>query len=73
MSLKLLPGLRVYTLNKMMIFTQPAHLEQAAGRDLPQAESDAHRAAYVRRILATEGDVSSDDAPSDADQPTEQT
>jgi protein arginine kinase len=56
-SLKLLPGLRVYTLNKIMIFTQPAHLEQAAGRDLPQAESDAHRAAFVRRILAAEGEV----------------
>lgn len=56
-SLKLLPGLRVYTLNKIMIFTQAAHLEQAAGRDLPQSECDAHRAAYVRRILATEGVV----------------
>jgi hypothetical protein len=44
-----------------MIFTQPAHLEQAAGRDLPPAEGDAHRAAYVRRILATEGDVTPDD------------
>jgi protein arginine kinase len=66
-SLKLLPGLRVYTLNKMMIFTQPAHLEQAAGRDLPQAESDAHRASYVRRILATEGDVSANDAASTGD------
>ncbi|MEX2473272.1 MAG: protein arginine kinase [Gemmatimonadota bacterium] len=66
-SLKLLPGLRVYTLNKMMIFTQPAHLEQAAGRDLPQTESDAHRAAYVRRVLATEGYVSADDTPSDED------
>ena len=61
LSLKLLPGLRVYTLNKMMIFTQPAHLEQAAGRDLPASEGDAHRAAYVRRILATEGEVSPDD------------
>jgi protein arginine kinase len=60
LSLKLLPGLRVYTLNKMMIFTQPAHLEQAAGHDLPAAESDAHRAAYVRRILATEGEVTLD-------------
>ena len=56
-SLKLLPNLRVYTLNKLMIFTQAAHLEQAAGRDLPPAESDAHRATYVRRILATEGEV----------------
>ncbi|MDA0330124.1 MAG: protein arginine kinase [Gemmatimonadetes bacterium] len=72
-SLKLLPELRVYTLNKMMIFTQPAHLEQAAGRDLPQAESDAHRAAYVRRILDTEGDVSTGDQATDdsdlSDQP----
>lgn len=62
-SLKLLPGLRVYTLNKIMIFTQAAHLEQAAGRDLPQAECDAHRAAYVRRILATEGVVPPGDDP----------
>ena len=68
LSLKLLPGLRVYTLNKMMIFTQPAHLEQAAGRELPTSESDTHRAAYVRRILATEGDVTSDGA-SAADEP----
>jgi len=60
-SLKLLQKLRVYTLNKLMIFTQPAHLEEAAGRDLPPAEGDAHRAAYVRRILATEGDVTPDD------------
>lgn len=71
-SLKLLPRLRVYTLNKMMIFTQPAHLEQAAGRDLPQAESDAHRASYVRRILLTEGDVPSDDDASDGDELSEQ-
>ena len=34
LSLKLLPGLRVYTLNKMMIFTQSAHLEQAVGLSL---------------------------------------
>ncbi len=67
LSLKLLPGLRVYTLNKMMIFTQPAHLEQAAGRDLPPQESDTHRAAYVRRILATEGDVTLGGGSSEAD------
>lgn len=54
-SLKLLPGLRVYTLNKIMIFTQAAHLEEAAGRELTPSECDAHRAAYVRRVLAAEG------------------
>jgi protein arginine kinase len=64
-SLKLLPGLRVYTLNKIMIFTQPAHLEQAAGRELPPAESDAHRAAYVRRVLAAEGEIDSGAAGED--------
>jgi len=63
-SLKLLPGLRVYPLNKIMIFTQPAHLEEAAGRDLSPAEGDAHRAAYVRRIFSTEGLV-----PPDAEHP----
>ena len=60
-SLKLLPGLRVYPLNKIMIYTQPAHLEEAAGRDLSPAEGDAHRAAYVRRILSTEGAVTPDE------------
>lgn len=68
-SLKLLPGLRVYTLNKIMIFTQPAHLEQAASRDLPPTESDAHRATYVRRILATEGDVPPGPSGTDDDPP----
>ena len=65
MSLNLLPGLRVYTLNKLMIFTQPAHLDQAAGRDLSPEERDAHRATFVRRILATEGEIMSDDASDD--------
>lgn len=60
-SLKLLPELRVYTLNKIMIYSQTAHLEQAAGRDLPPPECDAHRASYVRRILSREGVVSSDE------------
>jgi protein arginine kinase len=60
-SLKLLPDLRVYTLNKIMIYSQTAHLEQAAGRDLPPPECDTHRASYVRRILEREGVVSSDE------------
>ncbi len=59
-SLKLLPKLRVYTLNKIMIYSQTAHLEQAAGRDLPPPECDAHRASFVRRILAREGVVDSE-------------
>ena len=59
-SLKLLPDLRVYTLNKIIIYSQIAHLEQAAGRELPPPECDTHRASFVRRILASEGAVSSE-------------
>ena len=70
-GLKLLPELRVYTLNKLMIFTQTAHLEQAAGRDLPPTECDTHRAAYVRRILSKEGPVAPGDVIEQTDSPTE--
>ena len=62
-SMNLLSGLRVYTLNKIMIYAQQAHLEQAAGRTLTEAERDAHRAVYVRRILAEEGDVRAESSP----------
>jgi len=60
MSLQLLPGVRVYTLNKLMVFTQSAHLDQAAGRDLSSAERDTHRAAYVRKVLSREVESLSD-------------
>jgi protein arginine kinase len=59
-SMNLLPGLRVYTLNKIMIYAQPAHLEQAAGRVLTEAEGDVHRAAYVRGILSGRNEVPED-------------
>lgn len=60
-SMDLLHGVRVYTLNKIMIYAQNAHLEQAAGHSLSEAEADLHRAAYVRRVLETEGGVSTGD------------
>jgi len=70
-GLKLLSELRVYTLNKLMIFTQAAHLEQAAGHDLPPSECDAHRAAYVRRILSKEGPMAPRDGIEETDAPAE--
>jgi len=70
-GLKLLPELRVYTLNKLMIFTQTAHLEQAAGRDLPPSECDVHRAAYVRRILSKEGPIAPNDGIEQTDSPAD--
>jgi protein arginine kinase len=59
-SMNLLSGLRVYTLNKIMVYAQPAHLGQAASRALADADADVQRAALVRRILAEEGDVVAD-------------
>jgi protein arginine kinase len=55
-SLKLLPTPSVYTLNQILIFSQPAHLEHRSGRSLSAAEMDVERAAYVRRILRADGD-----------------
>ena len=52
LGLKLLPGLRVYTLNQIMIFTQSAHLEKLAGNSLSAGEADIYRATYVRRLLS---------------------
>ena len=51
-GLDLIRGLRVYTLNRIMIFAQAAHLELAGGA--AEADPDVRRAAYVRQALAAE-------------------
>lgn len=53
-SLKLIAGLSVYTLNKLLIFSQAAHLAYAEGRALTPGEADLARARYVRQALADE-------------------
>ena len=54
-GLKLIPDLRVYTLNRIMIFAQAAHLEHAALGTPDGADADVRRAAFVRAALAAEG------------------
>ena len=54
-GLKLIPDVGVYTLNRIMIFAQSAHLEQLAGAPLPDGDADVRRAAYVRQVLEAEG------------------
>jgi protein arginine kinase len=55
-GLNLIPGVGIYTLNKLLIFTQPAHLA-AGGPPLPgDADARAARAAYVRRLLDEEAE-----------------
>ena len=53
-GLKLIPGLSVYTLNKLLIFSQSAHLSAAEGRSLSESETNLARARYVRRALEGE-------------------
>lgn len=53
-GLKLISGLSVYTLNKLLIFSQLAHLSRAEGRTLTESEANVVRARYVRQTLASE-------------------
>jgi protein arginine kinase len=53
-GLKLIPDVGMYTLNQLLIFTQPAHLAALAGRALTDDEVPVQRAAYVRRVLDEE-------------------
>ena len=53
-GLKLIPRLSVYTLNKLLIYTQPAHLAALDVRAPQDVEQRAARASYVRSILEEE-------------------
>jgi protein arginine kinase len=54
-GLKLISGLSVYTLNKLLIFAQSAHLAHHEGRVLTDSEANLVRARYVRQALVSEG------------------
>lgn len=63
-SLGLLPSPGVDILNRVVVFSQAAHLAEAAGRELSRAERQAHRAEYVRRVLERErGSPTTDTRP----------
>jgi protein arginine kinase len=53
-GLKLISGLSVYTLNKLLIFSQAAHLASTEGRPLTESETNLARARYVRKALDEE-------------------
>lgn len=53
-GLKLIQGLSVYTLNKLLIHSQLAHLSHFEGRSLTDTEANQVRASYVRQLLADE-------------------
>jgi protein arginine kinase len=50
-GLGLIPDVGMYTLNKLLVFTQPAHLSAMAGMELAEEDLPVRRADYVRRTL----------------------
>ena len=53
-SMKLLPEIRVSTLNELLLWTQTAHLEKRAGRSLVKREREIERARTIREILESD-------------------
>jgi protein arginine kinase len=53
-GLNLIADVSVYTLNKLLVFTQPAHLTHREGRSLSASDRAAARASFVRRELETD-------------------
>jgi len=51
-SMKLIKKLRVSTINRMLIYSQDAHLDVEAGRHLDTAERDINRSAVIRSYFS---------------------
>lgn len=50
-SMRLLPAVSVYDLNRLLLFTQSAHLDRRAGCALAVREAEVERATLIREIL----------------------
>ena len=50
----LIPDVAMYTLNKLLIYTQPAHLAVAEGIAPDDADLPVRRARFVRKVLEAE-------------------
>ena len=53
-NLGLIADLEIPTLNKLFIYTQPAHLQKLSGMELDTADRNIERARYLRRHLNKE-------------------
>ena len=65
-GLNLIQDVSVYTLNKLLVFSQPAHLAEQEGRVLSDPELPVRRASYVRTML--DSDAASKASDSNADE-----
>ena len=53
-NLGLINDLEIPTVNKLFIYTQPAHLQKITGGELDTADRNIERARYLRRLLNKE-------------------
>jgi protein arginine kinase len=60
-GLNLISDVSVYTLNKLLIYTQPANLALQEGMDQDDPELDVRRATYVRTLLDGDAGRHADD------------
>ncbi len=54
-NMGLIQDVPLEVLNKLIIYTQPAHLQKLHGEQLDSAQRNIHRARYLRRLLGTPG------------------
>jgi protein arginine kinase len=53
-GINLIPDVGMYTLNKLLIYTQPAHLAVAEGVEINDPDLPVKRAQFVRKVLEEE-------------------
>ena len=53
-GVNLIPDVAMYTLNKLLVYTQPAHLAVAEGVAPTDADLPIRRARFVRKVLESE-------------------
>jgi len=51
-NMKLLESPKISLINELLLFTQPAHIQQLSGSELPTSNRDVSRAQYLRKRLA---------------------
>jgi len=53
-NMGLLSELEIPTINRLFVYTQPAHLQKICGRELDTADRNIERARYIRQLLNPE-------------------
>ena len=53
-GVNLVPDVAMYTLNKLLVYTQPAHLAVAEGVAPTDVDLPIRRARFVRKVLESE-------------------